>query len=269
MKWRRSPLRWPGSKHGHLKELYSSFPERFENYFEPFVGSAVVFYNLEIKGKAFLSDVNSELINFYTVLVNDTEIFFELVSQKKNTEQFYYSERAQNPKSNIERAARFYYLNRTCFNGIYRVNKAGKFNVPYGRRRNLIILDKENLLSFKEKLLRAEISFNDFEKSKKKPSENDFIFFDPPYSSTKTYETFTMYNECLFSWDDQIRLAEYCKELNSKNVKIMVSNLYHNEIKNLFHKELNFKTKEISKFSRVAGQLKDRKPIKEYLFTNY
>lgn len=269
MKFRRSPLRWPGSKFEHLHELFKCLPQSFNNYFEPFSGSGVVFYNLNFHGQAYLSDLNPELITFYKVLIEHTKELFHLICSKENSEQFYYLERSQKPKTDIELAARFYYLNRTCFNGLYRINKKGQFNVPYGNRTNLNVLDKENLISFKKKLKNAKFSCHDFEKTKIKPNKYDFIFIDPPYSSKIDYENFTMYNDKVFSWKDQQRLANYCKELDSKGVKIMMTNLYNDEIKVMFHDELNFKMKEIIKFSRVAGQQNNRKLKKEYLFINY
>ncbi|MDQ3190591.1 MAG: DNA adenine methylase [Bacteroidota bacterium] len=239
-----------------------------ENYHEPFVGSATVFLNISVSDKVFLSDSNESLINFYFQVQNNLEPLIEIIQGKENSEAFFYSERQKLYNCAIAKAAQFYFLNRTCFNGIYRVNSEGKFNVPYGRRYELVVADISNLNKLKEKLKGIKINSGDFTKSSKNIKAGDLVYFDPPYSSLTNTKSFLMYNETLFSWNDQVRLKDFCEKLISKDVKIILNNLYNEEVYKLFCTELGLKAKVTTRFSGVGSQQSSRGQIKEYLFTN-
>ncbi len=268
-KYNRSCLRWPGNKYSLLKEIIPLINTiEVENYHEPFVGSATVFLNISVSDKVFLSDSNESLINFYFQVQNNLEPLIEIIQGKENSEAFFYSERQKLYNCAIAKAAQFYFLNRTCFNGIYRVNSEGKFNVPYGRRYELVVADISNLNKLKEKLKGIKINSGDFTKSSKNIKAGDLVYFDPPYSSLTNTKSFLMYNETLFSWNDQVRLKDFCEKLISKDVKIILNNLYNEEVYKLFCTELGLKAKVTTRFSGVGSQQSSRGQIKEYLFTN-
>lgn len=265
----RSCLRWPGNKFSLLEKITSLFPTEYINYHEPFLGSASVFLNIENPNIAYLSDSNSSLINFYQQVQNNLSELVNFILDKENSESYYYSERNKIYINPIEQAAQFYYLNRTCFNGIYRVNSLGKFNVPYGFREKLQVLDLPRLLYLNKKLNKVILNSFDFSKSLSYINQDDFIFLDPPYSAKTRNANFNMYNEKLFSWEDQIRLVSLCKSLNERNIMFMMTNLYNKEVYDLFAKELHLNTYITERYSSIGSKPQSRGNYKEYIFTNY
>jgi len=265
----KSPLRWPGNKFSLLPELIPIINSTtFQNYHEPFMGSASVFLNLPNSHQAYLSDANDNLINFYSQVQRNLGKLVSKVKEKKNNEKFFYRERATVYRGKIDKAAQFYYLNRTCFNGIYRVNSKGEFNVPYGKRVDLIVADEENLLMLREKIKGVHLCAQDFVASGANMRAGDLVYFDPPYSSKTNTKNFLMYNEKLFSWDDQIRLRNFCRELIDRDVNVIINNLYNEEVFNLFSEELGLRTITTNRYSGVGSQMSSRGQINEYLFTN-
>lgn len=268
-KLNRSCLRWPGNKYSLLSEIIPLINEiQFQNYHEPFVGSGAVFLNLNLQCVSYLSDSNSELINFYTQVRNNLPKLIQKIKEKKNNEKSFYIERQTDYRGCIDRAAQFYYLNRTCFNGIYRVNSSGQFNVPYGHRDNLIVADEPSLKFFRSKLKNVILQTNDFSVIMENIQSRDLVYFDPPYSSKTNNKSFLMYNEKLFSWNDQLRLQNFCRLLMDRNVYIIMNNLYNEEIYTLFAEELGLNARITERFSGVGSQTNSRGVIKEYLFTN-
>lgn len=268
-KLQRSCLRWPGNKYSLLSEIIPLIRStQFNNYHEPFVGSATVFLNLDRQGMCYLSDSNSDLINFYTQVKNNLPKLIQKVMAKKNSERSYYIERQAVYRGCIERAAQFYYLNRTCFNGVYRVNSAGFFNVPYGKRKKLVVADEANLKLVRSKLKNAVLQTGDFTATNDNIQSGDLVYFDPPYSSKTNNKSFLMYNQTLFSWNDQLRLQQFCRQLMDRKVHIIMNNLYNEEVYNLFAKELCLNVIITERFSGVGSQQHSRGAIKEYLFTN-
>lgn len=265
----RSCLRWPGNKFSILKDILPLFPKTYNNYHEPFLGAASVFINSDHHGKAYLSDSNHTLINFYVQVRDNLTLLIDEISKKQNTEQDFYRERDHIYNNQIEQAAQFYYLNRTCFNGIYRVNSSGKFNVPYGFRDEIVISDEKLLLHLKQKLKTADITCHDFSTSIQNINPNDFVFLDPPYSSKKQSNTFNMYNDKLFKWEDQLRLKDFCVELNKLDVKYMLTNLYNDDIYKLFAKELGLKCLMTQRYSGISSHISSRGNYREYIFLNY
>lgn len=268
-KLKRSCLRWPGNKYSLLSDIIPLIKRtQFKNYHEPFVGSATVFLNLNRQGLSFLSDSNSDLINFYTQVKQNLPKLIEKVQAKKNNEREFYIERQKVYRGCIDRAAQFYYLNRTCFNGIYRVNSEGIFNVPYGKRKKLIVADEKNLEFVRSKLKNVVLQSGDFSVTKENIQPGDLVYFDPPYSAKRNNKSFLMYNETLFSWDDQLRLQHFCRQLMERKVHIIMNNLYNEEVYNLFAEELGFDVRISERFSSVGSHQHSRGLIKEYLFTN-
>ncbi len=268
-KLKRSCLRWPGNKYSLLSEIIPLINKtQFNSYHEPFMGSASVFLNLGRQERSYLSDSNSDLINFYTQVKNNLPKLIQKVKTKRNSEASYYVERQAVYRGCVDRAAQFYYLNRTCFNGIYRVNSAGIFNVPYGRREKLIVADEANLKFVKSKLGNVVLKSCDFLATNNNIQRGDLVYFDPPYSAKTNNKSFLMYNEILFSWNDQLRLQHFCRQLMERNVHIIMNNLYNEEVYNLFAKELGLNVRVTERFSGIGSQQHSRGIIKEYLFTN-
>ncbi len=223
-------VKWAGGKRQLLDELTKSLPY-FENYHEPFLGGGALFFKLEAKGKikkAYLNDSNPELINAYSVIKTDVfGLMAELSSPAyANNPAAYYKIRASNPKSRIGKAARFIYLNKTAFNGLYRVNSKGGFNVPFGKYSNPKILDSENLLRVHRALQKDELYCGDFTNSLKRTNRGDLVYFDPPYVPVSRTSNFTGYTKDSFSEKDQERLMRVVKALDSRGCFVLLSNSY-------------------------------------------
>ena len=267
-KFERACLRWPGNKYSLLSKILPLVPNKYANYHEPFLGSATVFCNVSLNGTAYLSDSNSELINFYQQVKCNLPELISKISKKENSEMFFYSEREKKYLNPVSKAAQLYYLNRTCFNGIYRINSKGKFNVPFGKRNNLEITDQANLKKLSLRLQNSELRSCDFFDSLQYINASDFVYLDPPYSSKGRTNNFLMYNEKLFSWEDQIRLQEFCKTLKKKKVKFVLNNLFNDEVHLLFAEQLKMKSIITQRFSNVGSNLESRGMYNEYLFYN-
>src|SRR6266542_5971084 len=257
-------LRWAGGKNWMIEQIRSIMPIDYENYHEPFVGGGSVFFNLSRKGKSFISDTNDELIFFYQQVKDNLDELLNLLGAFKNSEKEYYIVREWQPETELEIAARFYYLNRTCFNGLYRVNQVGRFNVPYGFRK-IPIVDIGRFTNFHLTLQDAEISCFDFERAIKKVKKGDFVFLDPPYTVAHNKNGFIEYNQKLFLWTDQERLCQAVKYLIKKDAYILITNAFHDSIKKLY---INVgKHLEIERFSTIIGKMASRQRISELIIT--
>ena len=240
-------LKWAGGKGQLIKEIEQYYP--FENgkitkYAEPFVGGgAVLFdilnkYNLE---EVYISDINAELINTYRGIRDNIDILIKKLSAMQNDfiplytehrKEYYLDKRSRfnelkvngDEKINIEKAALMIFLNKTCFNGLYRVNKKGLFNVPMGSYKNPLICDENNLRAVSEKLQKVKIVCGDYKKSADFIDENTFVYFDPPYRPITDTASFTAYTENLFNDDAQIELAQFVNDMDKKGAKIVISN---------------------------------------------
>jgi len=221
-------VKWAGGKRQLLDELTTDLPD-FEDYHEPFLGGGAMFFRLEAMGKvkkAHLSDSNAELINTYEVI--KTEIF-ELMSELSapgyaNNETAYYKMRSSKPASKVERAARFIYLNKTAFNGLYRVNSKGGFNVPFGKYDNPKILDSHNLLLVHRALQKDELYCGDFDIVLKNARRGDLVYFDPPYFPISKTSNFTGYTKDGFFEKEQEKLLRTFKTLDSRGCYVLLSN---------------------------------------------
>jgi DNA adenine methylase len=259
-------LRWAGSKKNLITEIRKYYPSKFNNYFEPFLGSASVFFDLNIRTNAFLSDTNEELINTYKQIRVNVDEIINFLNTYLLDKDFYYLMREKIPDTNVERAARFLYLNKTCFNGLYRVNKSDKFNVPYGHRINVDLVSEDLLRKISERLKNVEIEFQDFEYILPLVNEGDFVFLDPPYVVSHNKNGFIEYNKKIFSWKDQLRLKNLIEELDSRNINFILTNAAHNSIRELYS-DIS-QPNVLKNRCKIGGKHAYRGLIEEFLFTN-
>lgn len=262
-------LKWAGGKRWLTSCIDSEFkiPE-YKRYIEPFAGSGAMFFHQAPK-KAILNDLNEELINAYTAIKDDWKRVVAILKryQRLHNENFYYEIRSMVPRSIYQRAAKFIYLNRTCFNGIYRVNLNGEFNVPIGTKTN-VILDTDDFENISKMLQGTSLIAGDFEKVIDKAKTGDFIFVDPPYTVKHAYNGFVKYNEKLFSWEDQVRLKDSLVRASERGASIMMTNAFHASIKSLYH-GTGFKKEIVLRNSMIAASGTHRGKYEEYIITNY
>ncbi len=221
-------LKWAGGKGRLLRQYADLFPDKIGNYHEPFLGSGAVFFRLypRIEGGAHLSDRIEDLILTYRAVRDDVAGVVRRLKKHVYEREHYYRVRAQNPArlSAAGRAARFIYLNRTGFNGLYRVNRSGKFNVPFGRYKNPTICDEEGLRRASEPLASAEIENRGFEDLPGCVKKGDFVYLDPPYHPRSKTSNFTAYTSDPFGEDEQRALAKTCQALHERGARFMLSN---------------------------------------------
>ena len=271
-------VKWAGGKRQLLAELEKNFPKQFGTYFEPFLGGGAVLFDLLAKKpniKCSVSDLNSDLVLAY-VTIRDTlgRLIESLENHSKNyhkdSTNYYYEVRKQEPKSQIEKVSRLLFLNKTCFNGLYRVNSKGKFNVPLGRYTNPNIVNRENLITA-SKFLQSEkikISCRDFESILKDAKKGDFVYFDPPYQPVSDTANFTSYTHRDFTEDDLQRLADLANQLNSKGAHVLLSNSNTKIVKKIFSSK-KWKVKEIAVNRAINSNSQKRTGHKEILIKNY
>ncbi len=234
MKTTQPFLKWAGGKRWLVKNHAEIFPKNFNRYYEPFLGSGAVYFHL-LPNEAVLSDVNDDLINSYLAVRDSHKDVTSLLEEYQNlhSKEFYYDMRARTPESSVERAAQFIYLNRTCWNGLYRVNLKGKFNVPIGTKTN-VILDTDNFEALSLLLQNSDIKTQDFESTINQAGDGDFVFVDPPYTVKHNQNGFVKYNEVLFSWDDQTRLRDSVFRARDRGAFVLVTNADHASIRELY-----------------------------------
>ena len=244
-------LKWAGGKRWLSASNSAIFPKIFDRYLEPFLGGAATFFHL-MPASAILSDINSELILTYQAIRDDWKAVYAALKrhQRAHSEKHYYEERKRKRRNLTERAASFLYLNRTCWNGLYRVNLQGQFNVPKGTKNN-IILPTDNFPAVSKALKSATILSADFEEVINKTERNDFLYVDPPYTVKHNMNGFVKYNEKIFTWDDQIRLALSIEKSAKRGVKILVTNADHQGVRELYQ-DLGV-VKQLRRFSVIAG----------------
>lgn len=248
-----------------INSIRQLMPKNYNDYHEPFVGGGSVFINIGSNKKSFISDINPELINFYTqIKINFDELLYA-IGNYSNSEHDFYKARSSSPLTDLEAAARFYYLNRLCFNGLYRVNKAGNFNVPYGYR-NIELIDQDDFNILRNCLANTTLFCSDFENSIDRVNEGDFVFIDPPYTVAHNKNGFIEYNQNIFSWQDQERLAKCVKKLIVKNAYFIMTNACHESIKILYN-DIG-KVYEIERSSTISGKMNARIRISELIITN-
>jgi DNA adenine methylase len=264
-------LKWAGGKNKLIPKYKSYFP-RHHNYYEPFLGGGAVFFHLK-PVSARLTDINSELIVTYCCVRDRLSELIDLLKEHQykhslNSRDYYYKIRENPGKTNLEIAARLIYLNRTCFNGLYRVNSHGQFNVPMGRYTNPKICQVELLCAASDALKNIEIKQADFTAVLEHAcSSDDFVFFDPPYHPISSTSYFTAYSKNSFNEDDQIRLRDTCLELINRGVKVMICNSDCDFISKLYTGQ-NFQIDKIKASRTINSNIQNRGTIYELLITS-
>jgi DNA adenine methylase len=256
-------LSWAGGKRRLLPTLLRHFPEFVGRYHEPFLGGGSLFFALR-PGHAFLNDVDTALIETFSAVRDNVEGVINLLRHWRYSKRDYYRIRDDyKPRSQTARAARFVYLNKTCWNGLYRVNLDGKFNVPFGRRKTTSFLNTDQLRLASSALSRAHLSQGDFENATlSKARAGDFVYFDPPYVTTHNNNGFIEYNAKLFTWNDQLRLAALAHNLVTQGVTVAVTNAAHSPLRRLYP---GFQKYLLRRHSTIAGGPAFRKPCEEIL----
>ena len=264
-------VKWVGGKRQLMFELLKNMPENYNRYFEPFIGGGALFFYLQ-PYNAYISDMNEELINLYQVVRDNVD---ELVAdlQKHDISKEYFMEirnidRTEEYEnwSDVQKASRFIYLNRTCFNGMYRVNSKGEFNVPFGHYKNPRILDENNLINCSNLLQRTEIKHADFSEILKKVKKGDFVYFDPPYVPLSETSSFTSYTKDGFDMDMQFKLRDVCDELDTMGVKFLLSNSDTKLVNELYE---NYNIKKVFASRQINANADGRGKITEVLVRNY
>jgi len=265
------PIKWVGGKRQLLEEIVPRIPEH-DTYYEPFLGGGAVFFALQ-PNKAVLSDYNYELINLYRTIKTQPQLLIENLRYYSNTEEDYYKARDYDRDEflyqsmcPVQKAARFLYLNKTGFNGLYRVNKKGHFNVPYGKNKDRRFLDEENIMKCHKVLKSNDISVtaSDFTRASD-ANKNDFVYFDPPYVPLSITSSFTSYTKTGFGMKEQKRLLQLCDTLNSRGVKWMLSNSSAPIVYTMYNA---YNIIEVNASRNVAASSSSRKRVKEVLVTN-
>jgi DNA adenine methylase len=230
-------LKWAGGKRQLAVTILSRLPERIDTYYEPFVGGGAVFFALAAEGRfrrAVLSDRNPDLVCVYRAVQEDVEAVIEALGTMRHTESEYYRIREQKPRSAARRAARIIYLNKTGYNGLYRVNRAGQFNVPFGRYENPRICDADNLRLVARALENVEISVDDFAASARRARPGDAVYFDPPYLPVSKTASFASYHSEPFGLREHERLAHLFGEIEERGVCAVLSNSDTPETRRLY-----------------------------------
>lgn len=269
-------VKWAGGKRQIIDKLKKYVPEDFNTYYEPFVGGGALLFELSPK-HAVINDSNKELMNVYSVLCNE-EKFKKMCSvlnhyETNHSEEFFYEIRDKdrnintfNRLSDYTRAARTIYLNKACYNGLYRVNSKNQFNVPFGKKLKVNTYDGSNLITVSNYLTMNDISILcvDFEEAVKEATKGDFIYFDPPYDSDT--ETFNAYTETGFSKEEQRRLAEVFKDLDARGCYVMLSN-HNTTLINELYKDYNIHIIEAKRNINSKGNKRGK--VEEVIITNY
>lgn len=272
LKEETSPIvKWVGGKRQLMFELLKNMPENYNRYFEPFIGGGALFFELQPQN-GYISDMNEELINLYSVVRDDVYNLIDDLNKHKISKEYFLKIRnldrteKYNKLSDIQKASRFIYLNRTCFNGLYRVNSQGQFNVPFGNYKNPRIVDAENLINCSKLLKNTEIYCADFSEILNKVQKGDFVYFDPPYVPLNETSSFTSYTKDGFDLDMQFKLRDVCDELDSKGVMFMLSNSDTKLVNELYS---NYEIKKVFASRAINANPNGRGKITEVLVKNY
>lgn len=259
-------LKWAGGKKWLVRHIRSILPSDFSGtYYEPFLGAGIFYFTLCPK-KAVLSDLNEELIKTYEAIKTDSDSVISMLKTYPYDKDFYYKMRQSRPRTLHRQAARFIYLNRTCWNGLYRVNRKGKFNVPFGKYKNPTICDEKRLRKISVILQKTKLLSGDFESAVNYARSGSLVYFDPPYITGHQNNGFHMYNNRLFAWKDQERLAKKASVLANRGVFVLISNADHKNIHELYP---NFFKYRVTRKSLIGGWGSKRGDITESLISSY
>ena len=267
--------KWVGGKRQLLPQLQKFKPENYNTYFEPFVGGGALLFSLHPQN-AVINDFNSSLMNVYRVTKENPEELLEILEKhaENNSKEYYLEIRSADrdgrieKMNNVEKAARLLYMLKVDFNGLYRVNKKGQFNVPYGRNKNPKIADRENIMAVSNYFNSCNIDFlsGDFEDAVQGVKENDFVYFDPPYIPLSSTSNFTSYTEDGFSFDDQKRLRDTFFRLSNIGAYVMLSNSDTPLTRELY---AGANIHEVSASRTINSNAKKRGKVGELIITNY
>lgn len=266
-------LKWVGGKRQLMPSIEKLLPEIFSTYCEPFVGGGAVLFHLQPKN-AVINDSNAELINVYTVIKNNVEELINDLKKHKNEAEYFYEIRSLDRTeqidslTNIEKASRIIFLNKTCFNGLYRVNSSGEFNSPFGRYINPNIVNEITLKTVSNYLNNNNITIlnGDYEEAVNRLKKNSFIYFDPPYHPVSESSSFTGYTQSGFNSSDQIRLKKVCDKLNSKGIRFLLSNSATKFIEDLYSE---YSITYIKANRAINSNGEKRGEVAEVLIKNY
>ncbi|MHB9134772.1 MAG: DNA adenine methylase [Armatimonadota bacterium] len=254
-------LKWPGGKRWLASTLLQCYPSSFRRYFEPFLGGGASFFALQ-PDNAILSDINLDLINTYQQIRDNVEEVIESLCQLPISKEAFLRVRSLKPINKLDVAVRMIYLSKTAFNGMYRVNRRGEFNVPFGCRPTTKVCDELELRGASNALRGARILHADFEETVAEAGEGDIVYIDPPYTVSHANNGFVRYNESIFSWEDQRRLAAIAHCLANRGASVFVSNAAHGSLLELYS---DFDVVELTRPSCISAAREYRVPVKEYL----
>lgn len=261
-------LKWPGGKRWLFQVQAEIMPRNYRNYIEPFLGGGAAFFHI-CPQRAILSDINSDLINLYGIMKDAPQLLKEelIKHQKLHSPEHYYYVRALDTDDKIQKAGNFLYLNRTCYNGMYRVNRQGKFNVPIGSKENCIY-DINEFNNYAEALCGASLLTCDFSESLLNASEGDLVFADPPYAMSRGKTGFLKYNEKVFTWSDQKRLFSALCAAKDRGVHVLATNVDYDEIEKMYL-SAGFHVSRIARNSTIGGEHAKRGRITELVIKSY
>jgi DNA adenine methylase len=262
---RRPFLRWAGGKRWLTSVIGDITPREGRRYFEPFLGAGAIYFS-RAPESALLSDRNKELIDTFQVVRSRPSELIESLREFSYTRAEYERVRAETSKDRLEGAARFIFLNRTCWNGLYRVNRKGVFNVPFGRPYQQRRSDEDAISRASELLQGASLYARDFELSLAEVRSGDFVFLDPPYTVTHGENGFLLYNRRIFSWADQLRLKTALTRLDKVGALFLLTDADHSSIRSLYS---GFRMRSIQRSSIIAGDPAARRGVSELLVSNY
>ncbi|MGI5876810.1 MAG: DNA adenine methylase [Dethiobacteria bacterium] len=267
-------VKWVGGKRQLLQDILKHVPDKFSTYYEPFLGGGAVLFALQ-PCRAVVNDINEELINVYTVIRDNVEDLIEDLKRHENRADYFYEirEKDRNKEiygkmNNIEKASRILYLNKTCYNGLFRVNQQGEFNTPFGRYKNPNIANEATLRAVSNYFNKAKITFRceDFKEAVKDVRKGSFVYFDPPYDPVSESANFTGYDRGGFDRSEQVRLKKLCDELSKKSVKFLLSNSATDFILELY-KDYNIVIVQANRFVNSRGDKRGK--VEEVLVKNY
>lgn len=257
-------LKWAGGKNWFVRHQSSRIPQTYNRYIDPFLGGGALYFYVEPQ-QAIVNDVNAELITTFRAIQNNWQAVEKhlRVHARKHNQEYYYYVRSKKPRKDETIAARMIYLNRTCFNGIYRVNADGKFNVPMGTHEN-VILPTDQFQQRAEIMQNTQFICGDFEAVINMACEGDFLFCDPPYAVIDEEHRFVGYTRQTFDWEDQIRLANALKRAKGREVKIIMTNVNHDKIRELYD-DNGFILEAVTRYSSISGLAAGRQQYSELI----